>query len=65
MMIAVELTTLLWSRRADDAHQNEGCAIHHGDLFTRSAERLAKEEARRMVVNFGKVAAWPKVPRPS
>jgi hypothetical protein len=65
MMIAVELTTLLWWRRADDDHQNEGCGIDHGDLFTRSAKRLTKEEARRMVVNFANVAAWPKVPRPS
>ena len=31
MMIAVELTTLLWWRRADDDHQNEGCGIDHGD----------------------------------
>ena len=60
MMIAVELTTLLWWRRADDDHQNEGCGIDHGDLFTRSAKRLTKEEARRMVVNFANVAAWPK-----
>ena len=65
MMIAVELTTLLWWRRADDDHQNEGCGIDHGDLFTRSAKRLTKEEARRMVVNFANVAAWSKVPRPS
>jgi hypothetical protein len=65
MMIAVELTTLLWWRRADDDHQNEGCGIDHGDLFTRSAKRLTKEEARRMVVNIANVAAWPKVPRPS
>jgi hypothetical protein len=67
MMIAVELTTLLWWRRADDDHQNEGCGIDHGDLFTRSAKRLTKEEARRMVVNFANVAgagllhAWDKL----
>jgi hypothetical protein len=27
MMVAMELTTLLWWRCADDDHQNEGCGI--------------------------------------
>jgi hypothetical protein len=35
----MELTTLLWCRCANDDHQNEGCGIDHGDLFTRSATR--------------------------
>jgi hypothetical protein len=39
LMVAVEITTLLWWRRTDDDHQNEGCGINHGDLFTRSATR--------------------------
>jgi hypothetical protein len=29
LMVAVELTTLLWWRRADDDHQNEGGGINH------------------------------------
>jgi hypothetical protein len=33
MMVAMELTTLLWWRPADDDHQNEGCGINHGDLL--------------------------------
>jgi hypothetical protein len=34
LMVAVELTTLLRWRRADDDHQNEGGGINHGDLFS-------------------------------
>jgi alkanesulfonate monooxygenase SsuD/methylene tetrahydromethanopterin reductase-like flavin-dependent oxidoreductase (luciferase family) len=34
MMVAMELTTLLWRRPADDDHQNEGCGIN---MATRSA----------------------------
>jgi hypothetical protein len=29
LMVAVELATLLWWRRADDDHQNEGGGINH------------------------------------
>ena len=31
MMVAMELTTLLWWGRADDDHQNESCGVNHGD----------------------------------
>jgi hypothetical protein len=54
-MVAVELTTLLWWRCADDDHQNEGGGINHGDLFISLPHSLCRTGGRSRRAAHGRL----------
>jgi hypothetical protein len=63
LMVAVELTALLWWRRADDDHQNEGGGINHGDLFSWPARPLGVLARVRAMRGNLKECLVPKLKR--